>query len=640
MEYILEYTMLLEILNECFKSNELDLLMLFDTHPDLFLHIINNGNLLYSRFLSFLNEKKKIINIPQFLLLKRFPRKNNVNKMVCIEGTVIKTNPIMIKDVNHKMFCFRCNIYGEELKLFSKKIQKNTKQGICSICKEKMKLKRSFEKAVQTQSLKIQDISLGLSEICEIRLPSFLVGKIKPGQKISCFGVVLIEEKNDEKLFVRIFLDVLIILEKKSEIIGHKIKEKGFERQKLLLNNFCKEIYGYECIKLGLMLSIFGVSINTFNKLNPNKKKYEIINEDDFDISDSEIYELNNNLSFNKLEREIITNKIEKDKINKDIKRKNSHILIIGTSSSGKTKLLKSSYFISKMESLDISNNRNAVFINGLNTSEAGLTTCAVRSGKDWTLEAGALVLADGGTCFIDGFEYLNLSDKSGLLEVMEQQTLSIAKAGLVTTLTTRCSIVASNLINSIEDLRHLSINYSKYEYNEKYDQNELISRIKISPPLFSRFDLVFLLPDTINKESINHILNYNYKQSIDTKNIFDYIEYKEDSKLTEEGINYLTAYYTLLISNDINYIRNQNKCISTIRLLEGMIRLLISHCTLMGTDNTDFNTFSIIFLMEMSVRGSRGILNINSNVFIDELIFINEVNKMKEILIPIIKLL
>ncbi|KAF7696457.1 putative DNA helicase MCM9 [Cucumispora dikerogammari] len=647
--------MLLKILNDSFNDDILDLNSLFDTNPDLFIHIINNGNILYSRFLAFFYEQKKLIKIPQFILLQKFPRKKDINKFVCIEGTVIKTNPIMITDVDHKLFCFRCNVYSEELKIFNKNPKKKTKSNACSVCGDPMKLKRNFERAVQTQSIKIQDISMGLSEICEIRLPSFLVGKVKPGQRVGFFGVVLIEEKKDENLFARIFVDALAILEKKSEVAGEKIEEVGFERQKLFLKKFCEEIYGYDCVKLGLMLSIFGITNSTLNRVDPIKRDYEIINDEDLDISfsDSEIcaLQVSDELSFDSIDicEDAKGSEVFKDnsetksfdiKNSHENKRRNSHVLIIGASASGKSRLLKSSSCISKMElSSNVTNKRSSVFINGLNTTEAGLTTCAIRSGKDWVLEAGALVLADGGTCFIDGFEHLNLSDKSGLLEVMEQQTLSIAKAGLVTTLTTRCSVVASSSLNNIYDFPHLSIEYQKHEYIENKDQNELITYLKISPPLFSRFDLIFILPDEINKGAIDHILNYDYKKTQETENIFNNVEYNGTPELCEEGINYLTAYYTLLVE-DLNGIRNLNRCVSTIRLLEGLIRLLIGHCHLMGTRHTDFNTFTIIFLMEMSVRGTRGILKISPDVFTDELVFNEEVKKMKEILNPIIKLL
>lgn len=166
--------------------------------------------------------------------------------------------------------------------------------------------------------------------------------------------------------------------------------------------------------------------------------------------------------------------------VSKDVKRKHRirgdiNVLLLGDPGTAKSQFLK---YVEKTA-------HRSVFATGQGASAVGLTASVRKDPvtREWTLEGGALVLADKGTCLIDEFDKMNDADRTSIHEAMEQQSISISKAGIVTTLQARCAIIAA--ANPIR---------GRYNPTIPFQQN-----VELTEPILSRFDVLCVVKDTID---------------------------------------------------------------------------------------------------------------------------------------------
>lgn len=151
------------------------------------------------------------------------------------------------------------------------------------------------------------------------------------------------------------------------------------------------------------------------------------------------------------------------------------NLLMMGDPGTAKSQFLK---YVEKTAN-------RAVYATGKGASAVGLTAAVHRDPvtREWTLEGGALVLADRGVCLIDEFDKMNDADRTSIHEAMEQQSISISKAGIVTTLQARCSVVAA--ANPVKGRYDASLSF--------YDN------VDLTEPILSRFDVLCVVRDIVD---------------------------------------------------------------------------------------------------------------------------------------------
>jgi len=368
-------------------------------------------------------------------------RSDHIGRLIALEGLVRTVTEVRPKVVSAAFECQRCGhlFYKEQT---TSKFQEpyDCPNEACDR-RGPFKLLLDRSRFVDAQNVRVQESPEELRggeqpQTLDVQLEDDLSGIIYPGDRVVINGVLRSYQRTTQtgkSTYFDLFLEgnSVEMMEQEFEEIDIKAEDERLIRElasdpliyEKVRRSIAPSIYGYEEVKEALGLQLFsGVS-----KGLPDGTR-----------------------------------------IRGDI-----HILLVGDPGIAKSQLLR---YISKLSP-------RGIYTSGKSSTSAGLTATAVKDelgdGR-WTIEAGALVLADKGIACIDEMDKMRSEDRSALHEAMEQQTISVAKAGVMATLKSRCALLAAA--------------NPKFGRFDKYEG--IAQQINLSPALMSRFDLIFVLTD------------------------------------------------------------------------------------------------------------------------------------------------
>lgn len=487
----------------------------------------------------------RFFNLPQeHKVLVRDINSAHINKLLSIDGVITK-----ITDVRPRvqMAVFECLHCGRSYRIpqSEEKFGKLTEPTICSCERKNFILKLEESSFVDVQKAQIQEPLEAMvrgeqAKTIDVWLEDDLTNRVYPGDKIEIAGVLRLRPPKFKGSVYNIFIDTVDMQEIELEFEEieitpeeeEKIKEMAKDPQiyDKIVSSIAPTIYGYDEIKEAMILQLFSGSKG---KVFPDGTK-----------------------------------------IRPDI-----HVLLIGDPGTAKSQLL---YYIYNLAP-------KGVFVGGKSATGAGLTATAEKdefAEGGWTLKAGALVLASGGLAAVDEFDKMSEEDRSSMHEAMEQQRISIAKAGIVTAFRSETAILAA-----------ANPKFGRFDpYGIPAEQ------FNIPPTLLSRFDLIFPIKDVMDEEKDSklamHILMAHQAAGIRTtmkKGIITEKELEEaekkitpvfEPKLLRKYIAYARKYIKPVLSTEAmeklqNYYldlrkmgEKQGAVPTTPRQLEALVRL------------------------------------------------------------------
>ncbi|WP_424353830.1 minichromosome maintenance protein MCM [Methanobacterium sp. MBAC-LM] len=446
-----------------------------------------------------------------------------IGKFVAVDGIIRKANEIRPRIVNAMFECRSCMRLHE----VPQKSNMISEPALCQECGGRsFRLIQDESEFIDTQTTKLQEPLENLSggeqpRQINVVLEDDLVDTITPGDIIRITGTLKTVRDEQTKLFKNYiycnYIDALeqefeelqISEEDEAEIIELAADPDVYNK---IINSTAPSIQGYREVKEAIALQLFGGCV----------KELE-----------------------------------DKTRIRGDI-----HILIVGDPGIGKSQILK---YVSKLAP-------RGIYTSGKGTSGVGLTAAAVKDDLGgWSLEAGALVLADRGNACVDELDKMRSEDRSAIHEALEQQTISIAKAGIMATLNSRCAMLAAA--------------NPKFGRFDRY--KSVAEQINLPAPILSRFDLIFVVEDKPDAERdrklAGHILNIHKSAEIpfeiDPELLRKYIAYarkQASPELTDDAIEVLKEFYVGMRGSAED---EDSPVPITARQLEALVRLSEANC-------------------------------------------------------------